>query len=34
LKTPDLEEKHKKSEKRQLGYIRLYENKNHKTSEN
>jgi hypothetical protein len=34
LKTPELEEKHKQSEKRHLGYIRHFENENHKTSEN
>jgi hypothetical protein len=34
LRTPELEEKHKKSEKRHLEYIRHFENKNHQTGKN
>jgi hypothetical protein len=33
LRTPELEEKHKKSEKGHLGYFHYFKNKNHQTSE-
>jgi hypothetical protein len=32
LTTPELEEKHKKSEKRHLEYFRYFDSKNHQTS--